>query len=209
MLATREQMFDHGQPSYAEVNHDVIKALTTTTWRYWVTLGISAGTALLFFMAPWDVPDHGRRGRRGHEPQRHVGHLSVQLHILDRLEPFRNAAVRRAAHYPVGLAQVDLPQRRGHDPVFAHDGGHVRNGARGTGLVRALDLPDSQSDGAVAELPLAADVRRDGRRDLSHRQQRIHLHGFAAGFRRGAGRFHRPAAAHLRDPVLRLARDRP
>ena len=53
MLATREQMFDHGQPSYAEVNHDVIKALTTTTWRYWVTLGISAGTALLFFMAPW------------------------------------------------------------------------------------------------------------------------------------------------------------
>ena len=53
MLATREQMFDHGEPSYAEVNHDVIKALTTTTWRYWVTLGISAGTALLFFMAPW------------------------------------------------------------------------------------------------------------------------------------------------------------
>ena len=53
MLATREQMFDHGQPSYAEVNHDVIKALTTTTWRYWVTLGISAGTALLFFVAPW------------------------------------------------------------------------------------------------------------------------------------------------------------
>ena len=53
MLATREQMFDHGQPSYAQVNHDVIKALTTTTWRYWVTLGISAGTALLFFMAPW------------------------------------------------------------------------------------------------------------------------------------------------------------
>ena len=53
MLATREQMFDHGQPSYAEVNHDVIKALTTTTWRYWVALGISAGTALLFFMAPW------------------------------------------------------------------------------------------------------------------------------------------------------------
>ena len=53
MLATREQMFDQGQPSYAEVNHDVIKALTTTTWRYWVTLGISAGTALLFFMAPW------------------------------------------------------------------------------------------------------------------------------------------------------------
>ena len=53
MLATREQMFDHGEPSYAQVNHDVIKALTTTTWRYWVTLGISAGTALLFFMAPW------------------------------------------------------------------------------------------------------------------------------------------------------------
>ena len=53
MSATRELMFDHGQPSYSEVNHDVIKALTTTTWRYWVALGISAGTALLFFIAPW------------------------------------------------------------------------------------------------------------------------------------------------------------
>ena len=53
MSATRELMFDHGQPSYSEVNTDVINALTTTTWRYWVTLGISAGTALLFFVAPW------------------------------------------------------------------------------------------------------------------------------------------------------------
>lgn len=53
MSATRELMFDHGQPSYSEVNADVINALTTTTWRYWVTLGISAGTALLFFVAPW------------------------------------------------------------------------------------------------------------------------------------------------------------
>ena len=53
MSATRELMFDHGQPSYSEVNTDVISALTTTTWRYWVTLGISAGTALLFFVAPW------------------------------------------------------------------------------------------------------------------------------------------------------------
>ena len=53
MSATRELMFDHGQPSYSEVNHDVIRALTTTTWRYWVTLGVSAGTALLFFVAPW------------------------------------------------------------------------------------------------------------------------------------------------------------
>ncbi|MXW73420.1 MAG: hypothetical protein F4002_04375, partial [Chromatiales bacterium] len=53
MSATRELMFDHGQPSYSEVNNDVINALTTTTWRYWVTLGISAGTALLFFVAPW------------------------------------------------------------------------------------------------------------------------------------------------------------
>ena len=53
MSATRELMFDHGQPSYSEVNTDVINALTTTTWRYWVTLGISAATALLFFVAPW------------------------------------------------------------------------------------------------------------------------------------------------------------
>ena len=53
MSATRELMFDHGQPSYSEVNNDVINALTTTTWRYWVTLGISAATALLFFVAPW------------------------------------------------------------------------------------------------------------------------------------------------------------
>ena len=53
MSATRELMFDHGQPSYSEVNTDVINALTTTTWRYWVTLGISAGAALLFFVAPW------------------------------------------------------------------------------------------------------------------------------------------------------------
>ena len=53
MSATRELMFDHGQPSYSEVNHDVTKALTTTTWRYWVTLGVSAGAALLFFIAPW------------------------------------------------------------------------------------------------------------------------------------------------------------
>ena len=53
MSATRELMFDRGQPSYSEVNTDVINALTTTTWRYWVTLGISAATALLFFVAPW------------------------------------------------------------------------------------------------------------------------------------------------------------
>ena len=53
MSATRELMFDQGQPSYSEVNTDVINALTTTTWRYWVTLGISAGVALLFFVAPW------------------------------------------------------------------------------------------------------------------------------------------------------------
>ena len=53
MSATRELMFDHGQPGYSEVNTDVINALTTTTWRYWVTLGISAGAALLFFVAPW------------------------------------------------------------------------------------------------------------------------------------------------------------
>ncbi len=46
-------MFDHGEPSYAEVNRDVINALTTTTWRYWVTLGISVAVALLFFITPW------------------------------------------------------------------------------------------------------------------------------------------------------------
>ncbi len=46
-------MFDHGQPSYADVNKDILSTMLETGPRYWMLLfGTMSMAGILFFM-PW------------------------------------------------------------------------------------------------------------------------------------------------------------
>ena len=46
-------MFDHGQPTYAEVNRDVLGSMLETGPRYWILLGTTMTIAGGFFFMPW------------------------------------------------------------------------------------------------------------------------------------------------------------
>lgn len=46
-------MFDHGQPTYAEVNRDVLGSMLETGPRYWILLGTTMTIAGVFFFMPW------------------------------------------------------------------------------------------------------------------------------------------------------------
>ena len=46
-------MFDHGQPSYAEVNKDVLSVMLETGPRYWMALGATISIAGICFFMPW------------------------------------------------------------------------------------------------------------------------------------------------------------
>jgi len=46
-------MFDHGQPSYAEVNKDVLSVMLVTGRGYWMLLGCTMSLAGIFFLMPW------------------------------------------------------------------------------------------------------------------------------------------------------------
>ena len=46
-------MFDHGQPTYAEVNRDVLSSMLETGPRYWILLGTTMTIAGVFFFMPW------------------------------------------------------------------------------------------------------------------------------------------------------------
>ena len=46
-------MFDHGQPSYAEVNKDVLSTMLETGRGYWILLGTMMTIAVVCFFMPW------------------------------------------------------------------------------------------------------------------------------------------------------------
>ncbi|MEE8235419.1 MAG: NrfD/PsrC family molybdoenzyme membrane anchor subunit, partial [Gammaproteobacteria bacterium] len=46
-------MFDHGQPTYAEVNRDVLGSMLETGPRYWILLGTTMTIAGVCFFMPW------------------------------------------------------------------------------------------------------------------------------------------------------------
>ncbi len=46
-------MFDHGQPSYAEVNEDILSTMLETGPKYWMLLGTTVTVAGICFFMPW------------------------------------------------------------------------------------------------------------------------------------------------------------
>ena len=137
-------MFDHGQPTYAEVNRDVLGSMLETGPRYWMLLGTTMTIAGVCFLHAVDIPANCRRRCIGYESKCALGHLPVEFHFLDRSQSLRDLAVSRAAHYQQPVAQIDLPQCRGDDSVLADDCGTFRYGPCGAGVVRALELSRSR-----------------------------------------------------------------
>ena len=48
-----KSLFDHGQPTYAEVNEDILSVMLETGPKYWMLLGTMASIAGIFFFMPW------------------------------------------------------------------------------------------------------------------------------------------------------------
>ena len=46
-------MFDHGEPSYADVNKDILSTMLDTGPRYWMLLGGTMSVAGICFFMPW------------------------------------------------------------------------------------------------------------------------------------------------------------
>jgi molybdopterin-containing oxidoreductase family membrane subunit len=46
-------MFDHGQPSYADVNKDILSTMLETGPSYWLLLGTTMSVAGICFFMPW------------------------------------------------------------------------------------------------------------------------------------------------------------
>ena len=58
-------MAEYTEPTWAEVNHDVLHTMLHTTRRYWIALGISMGVAALCFFGPWIYQLHVGVGAAG------------------------------------------------------------------------------------------------------------------------------------------------
>lgn len=56
---------DYKEPSYAEVNRDVLQTMLVTGPRYWITFGITATIALVCFFGPWMYQLHVGVGAAG------------------------------------------------------------------------------------------------------------------------------------------------
>ena len=48
-----KKLFDHGEPSYEQVNQDVIKSLIETGPKYWMLLATTIGITVVCFIVPW------------------------------------------------------------------------------------------------------------------------------------------------------------
>ena len=58
-------MAQYTEPTWAEVNDDVLHTMLHTTRRYWIALGISMGVAALCFFGPWIYQLHVGVGAAG------------------------------------------------------------------------------------------------------------------------------------------------
>jgi len=46
-------MSDYQEPTYAEVNRDILETLLVTGPKYWILFGITTTIALVCFFGPW------------------------------------------------------------------------------------------------------------------------------------------------------------
>ena len=60
-----KKLFDHGEPSYEQVNQDVIKSLIETGPKYWMLLATTIGITVVCFIVPWMYQIHTGVGVAG------------------------------------------------------------------------------------------------------------------------------------------------
>ena len=90
---------------YSDVNDDVVRSLVVTGRNYYIALGFAIFMTLACFFFPWFYQLYFGIGAAGNNQPAVWGHLSCQLHILDRPEPLRHFVVMRPAHYQQRVAQ--------------------------------------------------------------------------------------------------------
>ena len=149
-------MADYVEPTYAEVNKDVLRAMMETGPKYWATLGTSIAVAGICFFIPWFYQLEVGVGAAGMNRSAVWGTylsnfifwigLSHSGTLLSAVLHITNSSWRKAIY------------RRSDDPYLADSRGAFCHGAFGPGLVCTLDHPGAEPNGFMAKFPVAADV---------------------------------------------------